>query len=360
MNTAEKERVIDQIVCVDISATISSRNGTSFSLFLRPPTPREKAKAATVYDLEYGNAIFKGLSSEDDLMKDMVALDRWNQQKDLEIDGLQDDIHKIRRGLLDFLFNKTKLEKVRSLLRRAESALLERLSYKHSLTRNSAEAHAVLCQQRYLISCVTKREDGSLFWATSNDFENFENVAVIIQLCDLFFLQSHFSIQVIRELARSQQWRMYWEIAKNTNDLFVGEVSSWSWNQKELAYWSTIYDSVYEAYERPSKDIIADDDLLDSWFIRQGEKNDKKIQSNLTSKPSKPGRNEEFIMTDKEGAKQVYNMNDPGSRAKIKARQKFLKQQSSIREQDMPDSQREMRQQLVTKQNQHIKNIRRK
>lgn len=62
-------------------------------------------------------------------------------------------------------------------------------------------------------------------------------------------------------------------------------------------------------------------------------------------------------MADSDGAKRVYNMNDPGARIQIKARQKLLEQQGIIREQDMPDSQREMRQQLMEMQKRHVKDI---
>lgn len=357
MNMAEKERVIAQIVCREISATVFDRKGKPLSLYLRSPTPKEQAESAIIYSIGYQNAIAEGLPDEEELMGDMITLGRWTHEKDDEIEGIQKDIHNIRRGLLDLLFNKTKLESVRSLLRRAESALLKRLSQKHSLVQNSAEAHAAICQQRYLIQCITRKEDDSLFWRTDDDFERFEDVDIIVQLCDIFFFKSHFSTKIIRELARSQEWRLYWEIAKNTNDLFDGSVSSWSWNQRELGYWSTVYDSVTEAYERPSRDIVIDDDLLDSWFIRQGEKSDKRIQDNSISKPNKPGRNEEFIMADKEGAKRVYAMNDSTTRAQIKARQKLLSKQGSIKEQDMPDSQREMRQQMMEKQRRHVKDI---
>ncbi len=360
MDAAEKERVIAQVICADVSVTVKTQSGKFLSLFLHPPTPKEQAKAASIYSVEYQRAIIKELPDENALINDMVALGRWSHQKDTEIEGLQDDIHKLRRGLLDFLFKRVKLEKVRTTLRSAESALLERLAHRHDLTKNSAEAHAMMCQQRCLISCVTEREDGNLFWATKGDFDDFDDIDIITQLCEFFFMRSHFPVKIIRELARSQQWRMYWEIAKNTNDLFGGPVSCWSWNQKELAYWSTIYDSVHEAYERPSREIIDDDDLLDSWFIRQGEKNDKRTQNNTTSQPQKSGRNEEFILADKEGAKRVYDMNNPGTRAQIRARQKLLKEKGSIREQDMPDSQGEMRKQMMEQRTKHVKDIRHK
>jgi len=357
MDAAEKERIIAQIICGDISATIITKDNKPLSLLLRPPTAREQAKAAAVYSVEYQRAIIKGLLDENDTISDMISFGKWSDKKEKEIEGLQKDIHNIRRGILDFLFNKTKLEKIRALLRRAESALFERLAERHHLLDKSAETYALICQQRYLISRITQKENDRLLWATKEDFENFDDIGIIIQLCEFFFMRSHVPNKVIRELARSQQWRVYWEIAKNTNYLFDGPVSLWTWNQRELAYWSTIYDSVYEAYERPSKDIIADDDLLDSWFIRQGEKGDNKTQIDTTAQSRKNGRNEEFIMADKEGAKQVYNMNDPGSRAKIKARQKLLQKHDTIREQDMPDSQQEMRTQLAGMRRKHVKDI---
>ncbi|KKN98909.1 hypothetical protein LCGC14_0141540 [marine sediment metagenome] len=358
MNVSEKEMLIDQIICKDISATILDRNDALISFVLHSPTPKEQAKAATVYLVEYQRAIISGLFNEEDTIKNMIILGDWSEQKETEIAGLYKDIHTIRSELLDLIFNTTKLERARSLLRRAETALLDRLSQRHTILNNSAESHAINCQQRYLISCITETEDGLLFWDTINDFEKFEDISIVTQLCEFFFTKSHLSSKKIRELARSQRWRMYWEVAKATNDLFDGSVSRWSWNQIELSYWSTIYDSVYEAYERPSRDIIVDDDLLDSWFIKQGEKSNNKTTVNTPSHSGKSGgRNEEFIMADKEGAKRVYNINDSNSRAKIQARQKILNRQGVVSDQNMPDSQMELRQQAVEKERQHIKSI---
>ncbi len=358
MDAATKERLISQIVWGYTPATVVAKDSSSLSLILHSPTPKEQAKAAIIYSTEYKRAIEKGLSNEVNTLGYMIALGKWDSKTDIEIEGLQTDIHKIRRGLLDFLFNRTKLEKSRSLLRRAESALLKRLSQKHDLMTNSAEAHALICQQRYLVGCITEMEDGGgLFWTSQKNFEDFDDIGIILQLCELFFKQSRISIKFIRELARSPQWRVYWDIAKNTNDLFNGSIVSWSENQRELVHWSVIYDSVYEAYERPGKDVIMDDDLLDSWFIRQNEKSEGRTQTDTASRPLKSGRNEEFVMADREGAKQVYGMNDVNTRAQIKARQKLLSDQGSIREQDMPDSQRAMRQQLMEKRTKRIKDI---
>jgi hypothetical protein len=355
MDMAKKERLISVISWGYISATVHTQNSTILSLLLSPPTPKQQARAALDYSSQFQRAISEGLSSEEEAMVTLTSLGSWNPKKESEIVGLQKDIHTIRRGLLDFLFDTSKLERARSLLRRAEQALVDRLNIKHNLLKNTAEAHATICQQRSLIGYITENENGDLFWPTKMDFDEFDDIGVVIQLCELFFRQSRISTELIRELARSQQWRVYWEISKGTGDLFENPTISWSVNQRELAYWSTIYDSVYNSYERPSKDVITDDDLLDSWFIRQGEKIEGKTQKVPVSHPNKPGANETFIMADKEGSKQVYKMNDQASRIKLKARQKVLQREKIVKEQNMPDSQRDMKQQLANMQTQRIK-----
>ncbi len=360
MDIATKERLISKINWGYIQVTVIIQDEGLVSLLLHPPTPKEQAQSALVYSTEFQRSILVGLPTENKILENLIIINRWSQNKEIEIEGLKKDIHTIRRGLLDFLFNTTKLENARSLLRRAEKALIERLNNKHILLQNSAEAQAEICQQRYLIGQITETENGEKLWPTTKEFDECQDNELITQLCESFFQKSRISISLIRELARSQQWRTYWDIAKNTNDLFDHSVSSWSLNQRELAYWSTIYDSVYGALERPSREIIEDDDLLDSWFIRQGEKIDSKVQTDIAPKSNKPGRNEEFIMADRDGAKRIYNMNDPKVRAQIKAKQKLLGQHGVIREQDMPDSQREMRQQFVEKQRSHVKDIGRK
>ena len=354
------ERLIATISWGCIPAVVSTYEGKIISLVLRPPTPKEQAKAALVYSRNMRRCVQLELFSEQQLLSHLMALGQWSIEQEDEIDGLHKDIHTIRRGLIDFVFNTTKLEHARSLLRRAEKVLMDRLNQKHKLLQNSAESHSELCQQRCLIGQIAEDEYGNKFWPTMKDFDECPDSVLITQLCEHYYRKSRILPNDIRELARSPQWRPYWEIAKSTNDLFDNPVTSWSLNQRELAYWSTIYDSVYAAYERPSKQIIEDDDLLDSWFIRQGEKVDSKSTESGIKGPNKPGRNESFIMSDQDGAKRVYSMNDPKARAQIRARQKLLKQKGSIAEQHMPDSQREMREQLSKINKDHVKSINRR
>jgi hypothetical protein len=122
MDVAEMERLIARISWEYIPTTIRTQNNHFISLLFRSPTPKEQSKAAIVYSLEYQRGIVLGLPSEKDAITDMIITKQWNPEIDIQIEGLRKDIHKIRRGLLDFVFNRTKLEQARSLLRRAEKA----------------------------------------------------------------------------------------------------------------------------------------------------------------------------------------------------------------------------------------------
>lgn len=327
---------------------------------LRTPTPEEKARAAFVYENVFQHAINMGFMTENDTLSSLMEFGKWDQQKEDEIDGIQKDIHKIRKGLLDLVFHTDRLERARKLLRSAEQAIITRIIAKQELVKSSAESYALLRQQRFLISNITEKPDGTKYWKTQQDFDDDSDTELIHYLCAKYF-ETVISTSAIRIIARSGEWRNIWNAAKNTGQLFDNSNSAWSSSQKELAYWSHAYDSVFEAYERPSKDIIEDDDLLDSWFIRQADKIDarskKSAVENQAAKTKKHGRQEQFIMTDKKGAKRVYDANDPMSRARILAKQRLIEKHGEVREQDMPDSQLEMKQQLMANRQKHAKSI---
>jgi hypothetical protein len=80
-------------------------------------------------------------------------------------------------------------------------------------------------------------------------------------------------------------WRTLWNAGKGSN-LFGKPIIQLDSEQHALVYWSQVYDSVYEAYERPDDDIINDDEKLDAWFKRQSEKREAEKKKN--KKPVNP------------------------------------------------------------------------
>jgi len=360
MKYAEIERFIDIICWGSIRTEVTLADDQQITLILRNPTPKEKAIASSIYQKEYRDAIATGLPTEEQLLENYIEIGKWNPEKDVQIEGIKKDIQTLKKGLLDLLFRVNDLERVRELLRRAENKLLELLMEKNKLLSNSAENYALLCSQRYIISRITEDENGKCLWETQQDFNDCEDIQLINRLCLLFFEQSNIGSRKIREIARSNLWRSLWVVAKDVSTLFNGPIVEWSDNQCNLAYWSHIYDMVYEAYERPTREIIEDDDLLDSWLIRQGEKVEKRCNKeateNLVKGSHKRGdKTEHFIVTDREGAKKVYDANDNLSRAKIKARQRVIQKKGHIKDEFLPDTMQEIREKFMKQRHEKMK-----
>ena len=59
-------------------------------------------------------------------------------------------------------------------------------------------------------------------------------------------------------------------------------------------------------------------------------------------------------MADAEGAKRVYEMNDPHARNIVKQTQKYVIGKDAVKEAELPVSQREMREQLMAMRSKSI------
>ncbi len=355
MDFAEKSRIID-IICWGKIAV-----GKPPRIFLYQATSEDRALAALEYNSAFQCALDRGILTEIELLTNLVLVGQWDENKENEIEGLKSDLNKLRRGILDYVFQRDKLEVIRKSIRKAENVLSEKLSERKLLLRDSAEAYATCEQQRFLVGRISRNVDGSKLWETQEDFENYTDIDEIDGLRDQYFYFSRFSQSDIREIAKSEPWRTTWAASKSVGNTFGIPVSEFSSSQRELIYWSHVYDIALEAYERPSSTILNDDDLLDSWFIRQSEKVESKASRDQADKvmKQKPGGQEVFIMSDEKGSKDIYKMNDPIARARLIAKQKLVGKKGSVKEQHLPESQSHMRQQLVEMQRQRVKGAKR-
>lgn len=363
MTDPQKDRIITSISCADVFTDIEY-DGKPTSLVLTPPTTRDLARSIHIYNTELLLACDAGMMLEDELIRHKIELGEWDPQTDYEIIGITEDIQKMKRGLIDLWFNRTHLEQTRATIRSAEKALFTRLMKKSDLLVSSAEAHAKMRQQRFIISKITKTLDDKVLWADEDEFNRCKDITLINRLCRLYFGMSHFETSTLRELARTSPWRQIWR-GTDAIDIFGRPANEWTYNQRELVAWSHTYDSIFEAYQRPPKEVIEDDDLVDSWLMKESEKMDERSKSDLSSSvlpPSgkKNGKQEVFIMSDAEGAKNVYAMNDPVSRARVKAQQRVIEKHGRIKEQHLPESQNQMREQIMQQRSQRIKDITRR
>jgi len=349
MDHFQIEKLIDFISCDKIITEQILSNGSLIELILYNPSAIDKKRSFLIYEKEYNKAIEMGLLTEEELKIFFIENELWSIEKEVRIETIRSDINKITKGLLGLIFQKNKLNTAKLMLRKAEKELMNLIIEKNILLKNSAENYGLSQKQKYIISRIVHNENEEKFWRSTCDFENEQNITLINKLCSLFFEESRLSNKIIREIARSYQWKTIWCISKNSGNLFNELPISWTENQVNLAYWSHVYDMVMESYERPSMDIVKDDDLLDSWLINQNDKIEDKCRGNKIDnvKNKKNGRQEVFVFADKDGAKDVYKLNDGLNRLKIQAKQKMIDSKGNVKEQNLPDSQIEMRELLA-------------
>ncbi len=349
MDRGSKERLIALIAWGSVITDAPLSDSGTRRLVLRPATPEIQARAAIEYETAYRSAICNGLLTEDEALDFFNANGHWTATDQQQMDGVQDDIHKLKRGLLDYLFQVEKLEQIRQTIRRAEKVLVKKWRTREGLLRETASRYALLAQQQFIIGRITHTEDGRPLWPTQDSFDACADISLIRHLVDFYYVQSRLSEDVVREISRTDPWRGRWVASKKSGQIFETPAHSWSPNQTDLVRWSNLYDMVFEAFERPSEQVINDDDLLDSWLIRQSDKTSEQSKKRETEsllqgvKSGGKGRQEVFVVSDRAGAQRVYELNDASSRRIVKQTQKFVQERGMVKETELPQSQLEMR-----------------
>jgi len=94
-----------------------------------------------------------------------------------------------------------------------------------------------------------------------------------------------------------------------------------------------MYDNVYESLEKPSDDIIEDDEALDKWFEKQRVERNKKSKQKHKMNNRMDKHSEIFIMakTDKE-ADEIWELNNEWTLARLQKEAQVIEEQGSISE----------------------------
>jgi len=322
MDYQEKQRLIDLISWGKLPTV---QQDIQFVLDI--PTSEIKAISTVVYNQGLDYARINNLLTEEECL----LFNGWSEDDETDLLTLQRDLDIVKRGLIKCALNNMQLIKAKGILTNIEKKYYKKAMEKQALLYGSENSHAIMQQQRYIINRITRLVNGKLFWSTQEIFDSFDNIDLINKLCEFYFMDSLISDGHIRLIARTEPWRSKWIYFKNGGVLFSEDISR---NQERLIFWSHVYDTVFDAYERPAKRIIEDDVVLDSWFMQQSEKIEKdsvkREVDKLAPKKKPKGRQEIFIPTDKVGAKDIYDLNSLQSKAKIQMRERVLRDGNTI------------------------------
>jgi hypothetical protein len=250
----------------------------------RPLTLQEKNMARFVKDKAIQDGGKLGFLSKPALKAQAKRDNVWTDEHDKELEVLKEELDRLKNDL-----ESAKLKSQKILIQRridAISPLLYNIQNTYYLLFEdpSLEYYSTKQELKYLVANTTLSYPllGQL-WNSVNELESDNRVDFV-----RFLIQNYYSSQKIieeteiRKVARSNYWRICF---KHKKDRLFDNVSL-TMDQLRLLYWSEVYDSVYESYERPPNDVIEDDTRLDEWLQEQSVKADKDRKQKFFDKRS--------------------------------------------------------------------------
>jgi len=307
----------------------------NIELEICPLTLDQSFKSCQIYQKAYDKAYSEDIMTEEDMDRWMLENELWTLHDDKRQEGLKKDIEKLKIEIYNARDNTMLANNLRKYIRTGESQLTSHLNKKYIYHQNTCEGIAATERLTWIIKNTTYF-NGKLY--------NFEEVSLQYVIDEW---QSHFiSESKSRELARNDPWKSLWITRENSgSQLFANPPNTeLTYNQKNILIWSQMYDNIQESMECPNKEVIEDDDMLDGWFIiqhqkREKERSEKEFENNTNNEKIK-NASEVFVVSTKERAEKINNMNDIGAKIVKQQRKVALDHYGSLEEQNLPDQRR--------------------
>jgi hypothetical protein len=303
MNNAEREFFISRICAGYVRCPVMDHN---FKIY---PIDDSKSYESNELVMEIMESSC-GLT-EDEVLFFMTDHDEWTLTQENRYKELPEKIEDIKVDMYNATFKSNLRETLRTELNklRAEYETLSsgRSKYNYLTTFGialTAKSHYIIEQCTYL--------DGQQY-----NWEKVPITAVMAKYNSLLLDDGQ-----LRELARTEPWSSVWAIKKANGKIFE---EPFSFEQKQLILYSRFYDGIQEAHERPSQEVIEDDDLLDGWLISNRRKHANTTTENFTTNPKIAGADEVFIIAETpKDIEKINNMNDAHAKSVKKRRLKTL------------------------------------
>ena len=333
MDFDTREALIKRIADKTLYCTVNY-NGQEYDVIFKDPSLQLVNYSNFLYQKQYNkfknSKDFITLQESYNILKDDG---KWSDTLENELQTLKKDITTMQEKLAsnEIRFKKIEQKHISKLIEKANNRIQELEKTKNQLYHLTLESTCLQEKRRFLVKETT---------SFLSNLPNWElNTRLLDVLVVYYFQEYSISMKDIRELARSDPWRLYWTASKDSNiQLFPHssvEMSDW---QYLLVFWSKVYDMAFASSNPPPDSIINDDNLFDAWCKSQhSEQKDSNIPNDLNI--NGVGVQEIFIMADEEGAKEVLEMNNPLGLHRIQNINKAITTKGEVNEVDLPDIQ---------------------
>ena len=270
------ENTINQIMWGAHFCSVLSGQDKDVLLVIKSPSLKDRCFVEFIHKKALQEAADSNILTEFELRSRLKAKGIWDENKEEYIETALDRIKELENVLKDCKKGERRYRVTAGLIKNQKKILEAELRRKSELFYVTAEQYADYIKNRAVVYCCAYNEFEEKFWSTWEEFQKEKDVVLIGNIAEELNKIDSCDHAEIRRIARSPDWRYMWTAAKgNIQALFGVHVGEFDIDQRNLTYWSQVYDSVYDAYERPEDEIINDDEALDKWFEEQSRKSRK-------------------------------------------------------------------------------------
>jgi len=306
-------------------------------LFIYEPTKDIIEESFDVYEDTRKKAYFSGVYIQDEVIQLLVENDLWTPLDDRRAKEIEDEIEDLKVEAFKSFVHKRKLAGIKRKIRNMEQKVLKLRYKKTQFDHITCDGVANFARKCWLIQRTTKTSDGEPY-----DFKNI-SISALLEIV----ASEEISPTTFRKIARTQPFRGMWNLSKKTGDLFGGSAIDIDKNKLALISYAQMYDNVFESPESPKDGIVEDDDCLDGWFIvqrRKYERDKKQAEIDAMITNEKIAKSDEiFVMTNKHEANEIYDLNSPMARQKVKQRSQFIEDKGEVKFGELPDVKQDMK-----------------
>jgi len=346
MDIKEKQILINKLVC---NKKIIKYDGVFYTILY--PTPEQKVIADIVYEeILEDNKYEPYLTSA--LLKNIQQIRGiWTEKDEAVVKQKEQLIEELKIQLYNNWLKKNNQPFIRKQLAATRIGLDKLEERKREYELYTIEYHATSVRDKYLLGLNIMVGENYLFTPDSV----FMGDSIIERIQQSIYANYYITPEIFREIARSEPWRSTWTLDKN--NFFQKEPFKYTNEQKYIVMFSKMYDSAMSYQDPPPDSIINDDDMFDGWLLKTQKDQEKEQQKRfMESKLSSGDKGDEvFIVTDKENAGDIYELNDFNTRMKIMSREKFIKSHDAVEGSHLPDIQMQLNQQAHTEFKNKIK-----
>jgi len=294
------------------------------NFIIKSPDKHIKYEANFVFLEELKEACFQDLFTPEEIVGFMFYHGLWDHDKETELLTLPEEIEDLKIEIYKNFHGKT--TSLRRDLARKKNRLEVLNQEKHRYDHYTTTGYATYSKSHFILENTVYYRDVKYDFSEVSDytFLSFINENMIAET-------------EMRAIARSEPWSSVFEMRKN-GILFSEETD----DQKRLVIYNSMYNSIRESSNAPSEDIIADDDALDGWMIKQKRESQAEKERNFFESRTKNKKilsaQEVFMPASSiEEARKIERLNSSEAMINKNRRMSAADKKGSIGITDMPD-----------------------